>query len=79
MRLKDVPYGKRFRLLVDLEPGETVDDLPIFVVPYVDASIKRGLAIAKDVPQGIYLVVVIQGSQPTVTIMRYDTDVEVVS
>lgn len=38
MQAKDLKIGQKFRRLIDLEPGETVDMLPVMIRVGIDIS-----------------------------------------
>lgn len=72
MLLRDVPQKAKFRFLIDLEPGETVEQLPVFQKLVVDFKIKKDLTVAfLDTYSLCYL-------DGIVTPVRNNTDVEIV-
>lgn len=67
MMLKDAPFGRTLRPLVDLEPGETLAMIPVFTRVTLYHLLK------KAVPSGYIPVLV---GNKNVSLMRETADVE---
>ena len=69
----EVPYGVKFRQVVDLEEGETVDMLPVYVRAVVDLN---AFQMTERHSRTGYVPVIVGGK--SVSVIRPDTVVEII-
>jgi hypothetical protein len=74
MKLCELRIGDRFRLLIDLELGEAVEQLSIMQRIGLDVSIKDFIQPYQRVKERV-AVIELNGT-PYVSLMKGDTDVE---